>query len=182
MLTIRDLMNPNIKNKESKLQLEESLYLKDIDMAIFNSAHHEYVNVVDKEGRLVGAVKTERLMDAGLVVIDRDSRIFYVNPAYGNILGINISKILGRYLSIIEPEAALLDVLKTKKTQNIKNRLIKSINTYVDISTHPLISGGEMVGAYSVFTDVTKENRLNKEIKKMTAVAEEYNQQIFGRK
>ena len=97
-------------------------------------------------------------MDAGLVVIDRDSRIFYVNPAYGNILGINISKILGRYLSIIEPEAALLDVLKTKKTQNIKNRLIKSINTYVDISTHPLISGGEMVRAYSVFTDVTKEN------------------------
>ena len=61
-------------------------------------------------------------MDAGLVVIDRDSRIFYVNPAYGNILGINISKILGRYLSIIEPEAALLDVLKTKKTQNIKYR------------------------------------------------------------
>ena len=138
MLTIRDLMNPNIKNKESKLQLEESLYLKDIDMSIFNSAHHEYVNVVDKEGHLVGAVKTERLvyliskqkensfiqildtMDAGLVVIDRDSRIFYVNPAYGNILGINISKILGRYLSIIEPEAALLDVLKTKKTQNIK--------------------------------------------------------------
>ena len=200
MLTIRDLMNPNIKNKESKLQLEESLYLKDIDMSIFNSAHHEYVNVVDKEGHLVGAVKTERLvyliskqkensfiqildtMDAGLVVIDRDSRIFYVNPAYGNILGINISKILGRYLSIIEPEAALLDVLKTKKTQNIKNRLIKSINTYVDISTHPLISGGDMVGAYSVFTDVTKENRLNKEIKKMTAVAEEYNQQIQARK
>ena len=69
-------------------------------------------------------------MDAGLVVIDRDSRIFYVNPAYGNILGINISKILGRYLSIIEPEAALLDVLKTKKTQNIKNRLIKSCLLY----------------------------------------------------
>ncbi len=41
MLTIRDLMNPNIKNKESKLQLEESLYLKDIDMSIFNSAQHE---------------------------------------------------------------------------------------------------------------------------------------------
>ncbi len=73
-------------------------------------------------------------------------------------------------------------MLKTKKTQNIKNRLIKSINTYVDISTHPLISGGDMVGAYSVFTDVTKENRLNKEIKKMTAVAEEYNQQIQARK
>ena len=57
MLTIRDLMNPNIKNKESKLQLEESLYLKEIDMAIFNYAHHEYVNVVDKEGRLVGGSK-----------------------------------------------------------------------------------------------------------------------------
>ena len=32
------------------------------------------------------------------------------------------------------------------------------------------------------YTDITKENRLNKEIKKMTAVAEEYNEQIQARK
>ena len=163
MLTIRDLMNPNIKNKESQIELEESLYLKDIDLSVFNSIHSEYVNVTDKEGKPVGAVKTERLvyliskqkensfiqildtMDAGLVIIDRDSRIFYVNPAYGKILDINISKILGRYLSIVEPEAALLDVLKTGEGQKIKNKLIKSLNRYVDISTHALVSSGEMV-------------------------------------
>lgn len=196
MLTIRDLMNPNIKNKESQTELQENLYLKDIDLSIFNSVHSEYVNVTDKAGNLAGAVKTERLayliskqkensfiqildtMDAGLVIIDRDSRIFYVNPAYGKILDINISKILGRYLSIVEPEAALLNVLKTGRGEKIKNKLIKTLNRYVDISTHPLVSGGEMVGAYSIFTDVTKENRLNKEIKKMSAVAEEYNQQV----
>ncbi len=199
MLTIRDLMNPNIKNKESQIELEENIYLKDIDLSIFNSIHSEYVNVTDKDGNLAGAVKTERLayliskqkensfiqildtMDAGLVIIDRDSRIFYVNPAYGKILDINISKILGRYLSIVEPEAALLDVLKNGQGQKIKNQLIKTLNRYVDISTHSLVSGGEMVGAYSIFTDVTKENRLNKEIKKMSAVAEEYNQQVQAR-
>lgn len=62
MLTIRDLMNPNIKNKESQIELEESLYLKDIDLSVFNSIHSEYVNVTDKEGKPVGAVKTERLV------------------------------------------------------------------------------------------------------------------------
>ena len=107
--------------------------LKDIDLGIFGSSIYEYTNVVDDEDHIVGAVKTERLvymitknkensfvqildtMDAGIVVIDMDSRIFYVNPAYGKILNISINKILGRYMSIIEPEAALLDVIRTRK-------------------------------------------------------------------
>ncbi len=106
----------------------------------------------------MGAVKTERLvyliskqkensfiqildtMDAGLVVIDRDSRIFYVNPAYGNILGINISKILGRYLSIIEPEAALLDVPRHEEDAEHKEQTNKK---YKYICRHKHASSDE---------------------------------------
>ena len=176
MLTVKDLVNPNIKGKESEMELIESMYLQDIYLEDFKSVIHEYVNVFDEKHNLVGAIKTERLkyivskqrenlltqvldtMKTGFVAIDRDSRIFYVNHAYGKILNINISKILGRYLSVIEPEAALLNVLKTKQSQHINNQFIKSINKYVDINTHPLMDKDEMVGAYSIFTDVTDVN------------------------
>lgn len=199
MLTVKDLANPNITNKRSDLTVNQNMNLKDIDLNIFGSSFYEYTNVTDDDGNIVGAVKTERLvymitkhkensfiqildtMDAGIVVIDMDSRIFYVNPAYGRILNINISKILGRYMSIIEPEATLLDVIRTRKGKKVQNQHIKSINKYVDINTHPLINDGVMTGAYSIFTDVTTENELHQEVKKMSAVTEEYNQQTQAR-
>ncbi|HIU27353.1 MAG TPA: PAS domain-containing protein, partial [Candidatus Fimisoma avicola] len=164
MLTVKDLANPNITNKRSDLTVNQNMNLKDIDLNIFGSSFYEYTNVTDDDGNIVGAVKTERLvymitkhkensfiqildtMDAGIVVIDMDSRIFYVNPAYGRILNINISKILGRYMSIIEPEATLLDVIRTRKGKKVQNQHIKSINKYVDINTHPLINDGVMTG------------------------------------
>ena len=122
MLAVKDLVNPNITNKKTDLKINQNMNLKDIDLGIFGSSIYEYTNVVDDDDHIVGAVKTERLvymitknkensfvqildtMDAGIVVIDMDSRIFYVNPAYGKILNISINKILGRYMSIIEPE------------------------------------------------------------------------------
>lgn len=200
MLTIKDLMNPNIRNKESELQLVETTYLRDLSLENFESMIHEYVNVINKEKNIVGSVKTERLkylirkqkennltqvldkMETGFVAIDSDSRIFYVNDAYGQILNINISKILGRYLSVIEPEASLLNVLKTGKNQRVDNQFIKSIRKYVDIETHPIIAEDKIVGAYSIFTDVTDVNKLHKEVKRISAVAEEYGKQFSAEK
>ena len=104
MLTIKDLMNPNIKDKESEIELMETTYLRDIGLEELGSVIHEYVNVIDEKHNIVGAVKTERLkylinkqrenlltqvldtLKNGFVAIDRDSRIFYVNQAYGHIL------------------------------------------------------------------------------------------------
>lgn len=196
MLTIKDIMNPNLKNKESELILPERTKLRDISINTIQSVIHEYINVTDESGMLVGAVKTERLyylvlkqkesefmqildsMDSGIIAIDRDTRVYYVNYAYARILGVNISKILGRYLSVIEPEASLLDVLKTGKSQYVQDKLVKSVNAYVDTDMHPLIEEGKIVGAFSIFTDVTNINKLHNEVQRITEVAEEYNRQI----
>ena len=196
MLTVQDLMNPNLKDKESEITFKATLGLRDINLQDFNNVIHEYVNVVDDKEQIIGAVKAERLaylvakhkedsfiqilntMDSGLVAIDNDSRIFYVNPAYGRILQINVSKIIGRYLNIIEPDADLLKVLKTKESQHTDNKHIKSVNTYVNASMYPVFEGKKISGAYSIFTDVTTVNKLHKEVKRMSAVAEEYSQQI----
>lgn len=200
MLTIKDLTNPNLKNKESDLKLPGTMKLRDVSIKSLQNIIHEYINVTNETGTLIGAVKTERLaylvfkqkesefmqildtMDSGIIAIDRDSRVYYVNHAYARILGVNISKILGRYLSIVEPEARLLHVLQTGKSQYIENQLIKSLNTYVNTDMHPLIEEGKIVGAFSIFTDVTDINKLHNEVQRITEVAEEYNQQIQAKK
>ena len=200
MLTIKDLANPNLKNKESDLNLLGAMKLRDVSIKSLQNIISEYINVIDETDTLIGAVKTERLaylvskqkesefmqildtMESGIIAIDRDSRVYYVNHAYARILGVNISKILGRYLSVVEPEASLLHVLQTGKSQYIENQLIRSLDTYVDTDMHPLVEEGRIVGAFSIFTDVTDINKLHNEVQRITEVAEEYNQQIQAKK
>lgn len=195
MLTVRELMNPKIRDKESTLTLTADTRFLDIDLNQILHVQNEFVNVVEN-GEIAGAVKTEKLcylvrkgheidfkqvldsLDVGIVIIDRDSRIFYVNPAYTRILHVEAAKVLGRYMNLIEPDAALLQVVKTGEHMARDNQLIKSVNTYVSTMMHPLFEDGEIVGAYSIFTDVTQINMLHREVKRISGVAEEYNRQI----
>ena len=227
MLMLRDLMNPNMAAKPASLTLPGGLYLQDVDPGQLIGTVSEYVRITGEDGRIVGAVKTERLcyliekqrdaeflqildaLDVGIVAIDRDSRIFYVNPAYAKILGVETAKILGRYMSVIEPDAALLQVLKTGKPRHIDKQLIHSVGTFVSASMYPLLtaSGGdgrdsgdsrdsgdgeagevgetgarEIQGAFSIFTDITQLNMLHNEVRRISQVAEEYNRQIEAKK
>lgn len=221
MLTLRDLMNPNMAAKPASLTLPGGLYLQDVDPGQLIGTVSEYVRITGEDGRIAGAVKTERLcyliekqreaeflqildaLDVGIVAIDRDSRIFYVNPAYAKILGVETAKILGRYMSVIEPDAALLQVLKTGKPRHIDKQLIHSVGTFVSASMYPLLtaSGGdgrdsgdgeagevgetgarEIQGAFSIFTDITQLNMLHNEVRRISQVAEEYNRQIEAKK
>ena len=47
--------------------------------------------------------------------------IFYVNPAYSDILNVAPGKIIGRYMNQIEKDAALLEVLETQKPKRREN-------------------------------------------------------------
>ena len=230
MLMLRDLMNPNMAAKPASLTLPGGLYLQDVDPGKLIGTVSEYVRITGEDGRIAGAVKTERLcyliekqrdaeflqildaLDVGIVAIDRDSRIFYVNPAYAKILGVETAKILGRYMSVIEPDAALLQVLKTGKPRHIDKQLIHSVGTFVSASMYPLLtaSGGdsrdsrdgrdgrdsrdsrdgeagetgarEIQGAFSIFTAITQLNMLHNEVRRISQVAEEYNRQIEAKK
>lgn len=218
MLMLRDLMNPNMAAKPASLTLPGCLYLQDVDPGELIGTVSEYVRITGEDGRIVGAVKTERLcyliekqrdaeflqildaLDVGIVAIDRDSRIFYVNPAYAKILGVEMAKILGRYMSVIEPDAALLQVLKTGKPRHIDKQLIHSVGTFVSASMYPLLNASgrdsgdgeageagetgarEIQGAFSIFTDITQLNMLHNEVRRISQVAEEYNRQIEAKK
>lgn len=157
--------------------------------------NNKYLDVINNKNERIGRVEVELIqylrkkssffniqeiidgMDDGFVAIDEDGRIFMVNRAYFEILGID-KRILGKYMNKVETNADILRVLETKKPMNTEKKLIKSVNKYVSTKIQPILRDGEVKGAFSIFKDVTELNSLNKEVKSVRKVLEHYTPQI----
>lgn len=111
----------------------------------------------------------DELNDA-VILVDKSSTILYANQAYSNILGVDIQKITGRYLSKIEPEAKILDVLKTIEPVVGKIINIRSLGTLIMANITPIKFYDEVVGAISVFSDITKMTNIAAELEKMNLI------------
>lgn len=152
--------------------------------------------VTDQDGRKVGEVWGRDLLylsqslrqlelgaiidtiEDGVIVVDADGRICFENEAYSRIIGVPMRKTIGRDLHHVEPDALLLKVLKTGEPAARKRHLIKSVHKYVSMRMFPIRREGAVVGAYSVFRDVTELRRLGKEVERVTQVAEELTSQL----
>ena len=53
MLTIKDLANPNLKNKESDLNLLGAMKLRDVSIKSLQNIISEYINVIDETDTLI---------------------------------------------------------------------------------------------------------------------------------
>ena len=197
-MEIARFMNPNQKNVETNSFLPAGIRIWDIDQRVLNT-EEKYIGIVDENGEMLGAIQTERLrfiyqwnqtldmaqilehLSIGVIAVDKDSRIFYVNPAYSDILNVAPGKIIGRYMNQIEKDAALLEVLETQQPKRSEKQLIQSVQKYVSVNMFPLYRQGKFVGACSLFTDITELNHLTSEVQRISQVAEEYNQEIRAR-
>jgi len=116
--------------------------------------------------------------EEAVVAIDKDGYIFYANRNYTTILGVALGKIIGKNIQVIESEAALIQVLKTQKPISKEKTYIKSIDKYVSVRMFPLFNDGVFQGAVSFFKDMTETNKLNNEIIRISAEAQEYKEQL----
>jgi PAS domain S-box-containing protein len=117
-------------------------------------------------------------IDEGLIVVDSEGRVVFVNQAYTKILGVPLHKVMGRYIQQVEPGATLIEVLTTRKPIIRDKNYIKNLDKYVSVKIYPIFKGTVFCGAYSIFKDVTELKRLNYEVLRATNVAEEYERQI----
>lgn len=114
----------------------------------------------------------------GIVFIDTEGVILYANNTYASLLGIPLWRVVGRNIDRIEPDSVLRQVLQSRIPYQRKKHWVKSLEKRADISVFPLWQAGELVGAYSVFQDVTQLDFLQKEVTRTEAVAEEYRQAL----
>lgn len=192
----RDVMNPRLTDTVSVSALPADGNTLDLDLDAI-PREDTLVRVVDGTGKCVGSVKRELLeylrgtqlperfmaildkIDEAVIAIDREGRIYYVNPSYTKVLGVPVGRVLGRYLQRLEPSSALLTVLKPPhRPVSEKKQLIRSINKYVSIRVYPTFLHGRFQGAMSIFTDITRLNELNQEVERISQVAEEYSRQL----
>ncbi len=146
------------------------------------------VTAVDTDGaahiekRLLAYLRTHcqrepltAILDAapvGVVAIDDDSRIFFINKAYTDILGVPRQRVIGRLMHELEPDAAILSVIRERRNVSGKTVHIQSINRHVRVNISPLRWDGRPWGAVSFFTDVSEAAALQGRLRKAETMAE----------
>ncbi|NPV69846.1 MAG: sigma 54-interacting transcriptional regulator [Firmicutes bacterium] len=135
------------------------------------------------EGRVVGNGLLEyphsaglvRVLDSiheGVVVIDRDTRIVYANPAYTRILRVPVKRILGKRMAEIEPEAKINRVVVDGVPVREEEAFVKTLKKTVVVNIEPILAGGKVIGAVSVFRDVTEVLELTRKLREARMLAD----------
>src|SRR5690606_20760781 len=126
-------------------------------------AHIIYQLLSEKEKLVDQLRKSTRLRELilksihdGLIVINTDEKVTYVNDSALSILGIEREGIIHKDINMVVKQSQLTEVLKTKQIE--VNVPVSLDNGKKVIATRiPLISEqGELLGAFSVFKDITE--------------------------
>ncbi len=113
-----------------------------------------------------------------VLVIDLDTTIVYANEAYAKILGVPVAKVLGRRLDTIEPDSKTITALRTGKVSNNGKDYLDSLNIDVVGSSFPLYDGKNIIGAVSIFKNITEVVQLNRELQITKGVADYLKEQL----
>ena len=104
-------------------------------------------------------------LDEGILAIDRDASVVYMNPAGLRMVGAGqLSEVLGRPLSQIYPESRLPRLLTTGRSEyNIPIRRMPGIHEALS-DRMPVWQDGQIVGAVAIFRDHTEATALAEEL------------------
>ena len=113
-----------------------------------------------------------------VLVLDSDTTIVYANQAYASILGVDVSKVLGRRLDEIEPNAAAIRTMRAGKAEMGKKTFLESVGISVVGSTFPLYEGNRIIGCVSIFNNVVEIENLHRELQRSRGVTEYLREQL----
>ncbi|HZK84796.1 MAG TPA: sigma 54-interacting transcriptional regulator [Desulfosporosinus sp.] len=115
-----------------------------------------------------------------VLVIDLDTTIVYANEAYAKILGVPVAKVLGRRLDTIEPHSKTIKALHTREITNNRRSYLESLDINVVGSSFPLYddTGKKIIGAVSIFKNITEVVQLNRELQQSKGVTDYLKEQL----
>jgi PAS domain S-box-containing protein len=99
---------------------------------------------------------------SGIVAIDRAGDIVVFNSAASRLLGYPKEEALGKNLLAIVPNAGLVNVLRTGQGEAGRPQTIGSRTVLTNRS--PIFQGGELIGAVSIFQDITETEKVSREL------------------
>ncbi len=133
---------------------------------------HVIYNLLNEKESLLDQLKKETdsrdlLLNSihdGMIVIDLNHNITYVNEAAENILNLDRDEMVGHLVTEIISDSHLPNVMKTRKKE--LNQPLNLSNGKRIITTRiPLVTEqGELLGSFAVFKDITEVVELAEEI------------------
>lgn len=100
----------------------------------------------------------------GILIIDTDEIVKYINPAYTKLTKVTYDEIVGNKLRDIRPGARLQSVLSGKKP--IVGALREESDIQYTVNMSPIFNNSELVGAISVVSNIDDIYKLYQDIDK----------------
>lgn len=94
----------------------------------------------------------------GVLIIDENEVVRYVNKSYERITGMQFQDIVGKVLSIARPGSRLGSVMRAQKAMLGASRTFDNIEYLTDM--HPILVGNSCVGGISIVRDVSEVQAL----------------------
>ena len=117
-------------------------------------------------------------MASGVIAIDREGTIFVFNDAAARLLGVEKGKALGKSLLSIVPNSGLVNVLRTGVAETGRPQPVGARTVIANRA--PMFRDGELIGAVSVFQDVTEMEKMSRELDSTRALVRTLEEVLAG--
>lgn len=104
-------------------------------------------------------------LSEGVLIIDKDSKVIYVNDSYTKITGVKYDDIIGKPLRSVRKGAQLPEVVTSGKETRRVLRKEGDIEYFVNM--YPIVLEGETVGGISIVTTIDDAYYLSEKINQL---------------
>lgn len=182
----------NSKNRIASL-LRKNIHCitESADVMFLAGATNEAV-VVDEQGRVKGVITKNAIISAlltrlkgyqeqfetvinaaenGILAVNSDGIIMIANQTVSNLLGLEITQIIGRYVTDVVPNTLLPHIMAIRKP--LLGQKIMVGNTTIVANCSPIVNSEKIVGAVSVFQDVSILEKVACELDEVKSIMHE---------
>ena len=98
----------------------------------------------------------------GILIIDKEGIVRYINPAYTRITKVEEKNIIGRYLSEVRPGSRLTNVVKNEKMELGAHRKMGEVEYLVNMV--PIYEEGKVIGGISLLNELIDIYKLTEKL------------------
>ncbi len=98
----------------------------------------------------------------GILIVDKEGVVRYINPAYTRITKVEEKNIIGRYLSEVRPGSRLTNVVKDEKMELGAHRKMGDVEYLVNMV--PIYEDGKVIGGISLLNELIDIYKLTEKL------------------
>jgi transcriptional regulator with PAS, ATPase and Fis domain len=117
-------------------------------------------------------------LNDGVVLVDRMGLIHYANIAYGKILGVDHRRVINRLMMSFEPQSKIMEVITSGAPCLNQPITVRSVGVTVLANITPVFFREQIVGAVSVFADITEALHSAHEVEKSQIIRDVLKQEL----